>query len=60
MQRGLKMKKLQFFSIMLLLLGIWFCFVPIGAGSKLPELAAIASGALGTLFGVISLFTKSK
>ena len=54
------MKKLQFFSIMLLLLGIWFCFVPIGAGSKIPELAAIASGALGTLFGVISLFTKSK
>ena len=54
------MKKLQFLSIMFLLLGIWFCFVPVGAGSKLPELAAIATGALGAFFGVISLFGKNR
>ena len=54
------MKKLQFSSILFVLLGIWFCFAPIGAGSKLPELAAISSTALGAFLGVLSLFGKSK
>ena len=54
------MKKLQFLSILFVLLGIWFCFAPVGAGSKLPELAAIVCGALGAFLGVLSLFEKSK
>jgi len=31
---GLIMKKLQIMAILLLLLGIWFCYVEIGGGSK--------------------------
>lgn len=53
-------KKLQIMSIILLLLGIWFCLAPIGQHSKLDELASIASVTLGVICGVTSLFLKDK
>ena len=54
------MKKLQFISVILFLLGIWFCLAPIGQGSKLPEIASIVSAASGLICGVTSLFLKDK
>ena len=56
----LEMKKMQIMAIILLLLGIWLILAPIGLDSKLPELASIASVALGMICGVISLFAKEK
>ena len=54
------MKKLQFLSIILLLLGIWFCLAPIGQTSKLPEIVSIASVVSGLICGVTSIFLKDK
>ena len=54
------MKKLQIMAILLLLLGIWFCYVEIGGGSKIPDLASLVSVASGMICGIISLFVKEK
>lgn len=55
-----KMKKLQIAAIILLLLGIWFCFAPILPHSNLPALASIASVVLGLICGVVSMFVSDK
>ena len=54
------MKKLQIMAILLLLLGIWFCYVEIGGGSKIPDLASLISVVSGMICGIISLFVKEK
>ena len=54
------MKKIQFLSIILLLIGIWFCLAPIGESSKLPEIASIVFMISGVVCGVTSLFLKDK
>ena len=54
------MKKLQFLSVILLLLAIWFCLAPIGQSSTLDEYASVTFVALGMICGVTSLFLKDK
>ncbi len=56
----LKMKKIQFLSIILLLFGIWLCLAPVGQSSALDEYASVVSVALGMICGVTSLFLKDK
>ena len=60
MQRGSHNKKLQFLSVILLLLAIWFCLAPIGQSSTLDEYASVTFVALGMICGVTSLFLKDK
>ena len=55
-----KMKRLQILAVVLLLLGIWLSIAPIGQSSDLPEVASIASAALGVLCGVASLFAAEQ
>ena len=54
------MKRLQILAVVLLLLGIWLSIAPIGQSSDLPEVASIASAALGVLCGVASLFAAEQ
>ena len=54
------MKKLQFLSILLILISIWFLWAPILPHSKIPELLCIVSVVLGLISGVASLFFKEK
>ena len=54
------MKKLQFLSILLILVSIWFLWAPILPHSKIPELVCIVSAVLGLICGAASLFFKDK
>lgn len=54
------MKKLQFLSILLILVSIWFLWTPILPHSKIPELVCIVSAVLGLICGAASLFLKDK